>query len=238
MITIRSLCKRYRQQTVLNCIDLTIPRGCIFALLGPNGSGKTTILKALLGIAAPDPGSQIVLNGESVIGTIAYKRHIGYMPQAPSFPPHLKVEELIALFKNLRGKEGIYEDELLGDLGIDRFWKKLLGELSGGMYQKVNLLQCFMFDATLFVLDEPTLGLDPRITFYLKELIRKRRANGATILFTSHVMAEVEELSDRLALLVEGKIHTVTSAEELKIRYGTATLEAALHQFWISVSHG
>ncbi len=232
MIHIHSLSKRYHQQSILDQLELTIPTGTIFALLGPNGSGKTTLLKALLGLVHPAAGATIRIDGHSVIGTHTYKQRISYMPQVPRFPAHLTVRELVALFEDLRNTSGPHQTQLIDELEMAHFWNKPVGQLSGGMVQKVNLLQCFMFDSSLFILDEPTSGLDPRMTFYFKRLIRAKKAAGATVLLTSHIMAEVEELADTLALLIDGRIHTVAAPAAIKAREGVATLEEALYRFW------
>lgn len=237
MIQIKNLSKTYKKQRVLRGIDLHIPEGSLFSLLGPNGSGKTTLLKSILGTVIPDRGSEIHLHGKSIRGTDQYKREIGYLPQAPKFPPHLKVKEMIHLLQRLRKQRPTHKEQLIADLKIDLFWSKPLGELSGGMTQKVNILQCFMFETPLVILDEPTLGLDPQVTFYVKGWVKKLHSNGKTILFTSHIMAEVEELAKQMALLVEGKLYTVISPAELKKEKGVNSLEEALHQFWKGVSH-
>ena len=224
MITIQHLSKSYRSQKVLDQVNLKIPAGSLFALLGPNGSGKTTLMKSLLGIVRPTPESKILLS--------VPKNQTAYMSQAPKFPSHLKVSELMTLFARLRWQEPIYQEGLIKDLGITPFWNKAIGELSGGMLQKVNILQCFMFETALYILDEPTSGLDPHTCFYLKQLLRKKKSEGHTLIFTSHIMSEVEELADRMALLVEGKIYTIASPEELKQQLNGKTLEEALHKFY------
>lgn len=237
MIQIQGLKKTYSKHTVLDWLDLTIPDQSIFALLGPNGSGKTTLIKSILGITQPDVHSQITLDGRYSYGSREFKNHIGYMPQYPKFSPHLKVRELIGLFEKLRQAQAPNRDELIQDLQIDAFWNKAFVELSGGMMQKVNLLQAFMFDVSLFILDEPTAGLDPQIAYYLKNLLLKKKKAGATVLFTSHVMAEVEALADEMALLVEGRIYTVIAPAQLKKNHGALTLEAALHSFWETIKN-
>jgi Cu-processing system ATP-binding protein len=237
MIQIKNLSKTYKKQRVLKGIDLTIPHGSFFSLLGPNGSGKTTLLKSILGTVIPDRGSEILIQGKTIQGNDHYKRELSYMPQSPKFPAHLKVKEMIRLIRQLRKQRPVHQDQLIQDLGIHLFWNKPLGELSGGMTQKVNILQCFMFDTPICILDEPTLGLDPQITFYLKQWVKKQNKKGKTILFTSHIMAEVEELADRMALLVEGKLYTVIAPDQMKKEKGAASLEEALHQFWKSVAN-
>lgn len=234
MISIKNLKKSFDHQVILQGLSLEIPSGTLFALLGPNGSGKTTLLKSLLGMIAPAPGSEIYFDGQNTIGQVAFKKQVGFMSQFPKFPPHLRVREFISLMEKLRGKTG-NTAKLISDLGIDQFWEKPIGKLSGGMVQKVNILQCFMFDHASYILDEPTSGLDPMITFYLKNLLREKRGK-ATVVFTSHVMAEVEELADLMALMIEGKIYTVISPEALKKQSGSKTLEMALHDYWKGVA--
>ncbi|MDO8526580.1 MAG: ABC transporter ATP-binding protein [Deltaproteobacteria bacterium] len=232
MITIKNLSKSYNGHKILDQIDLTISGGNIFALLGPNGSGKTTILKSILEIVRPSKNAEIIWNGESIVGTNRFKAEVGYMPQLLKFPPHIKVKELITLFEKLRHKEGLYKNQLIQDLEINLFWNQVFGELSGGMAQKINILQCFMFDSSLFILDEPTSGLDPQVAYYLKQLICEKKKVGNTILFTSHVMAEVDAMADEMALLVEGKVYTIISPAALKKQKNTTSLEEALNQFW------
>ncbi|MBI2343588.1 MAG: ABC transporter ATP-binding protein [Deltaproteobacteria bacterium] len=236
MITIRNVRKRYRKQTVLNDVSLHIPAGEIFALLGPNGSGKTTLLKLLLGLVHPDGSGTMHIAGASIVGERAYRRQIGYMSQWPQYPPHLTVCELITLFAQLRNAKGVHTEALLEEMQMRAFWQKPFGELSGGMAQKVNIVQCFMFNHALFILDEPTAGLDPHTAFYLKRLIRERKKSGATLLFTSHVMSEVDALADHMALLVDGTVSVVTSPAELKQAHHTTSLEEAVHHVWRSVS--
>jgi len=232
VITIHNLNKSYGSHHVLNDVSLEIPKNCLFALLGPNGSGKTTALKSILGNVLPQPGSQIIIDGHNTIGKYHYKHLIGYMPQATRYPPHLRVDELITLLKRLRKQPTPLLDRLVEELQIAPFWKKKLGALSGGMAQKVNILQCFMFDPKVAVLDEPTQSLDPQVSYILKRFLKEYRTSGKTIVFTSHVMSEVQELADLMALMVDGRVYTVTSPQKLMIDNSVQSLEEALHQFW------
>jgi Cu-processing system ATP-binding protein len=224
ILSVRGLSKIYGKQTILHHIDIDIPKASIFALLGPNGSGKTTFLKSVLGIVHPS-------SFESISETD--KNRMGYMPQQPNFPPNMRIFVFLELVQNLRKQPGIHLEHLLTVLGIQSFCNKSMRELSGGMRQKVNIAQAFMFDNSLFLLDEPTLGLDPHATFLFKTLVKERRQNGATVLMTSHIMTEVEELADRLALLVDGRIHLQDSPQAIKAQAKTHTLEQALHHYWI-----
>ncbi len=232
MIEIKNLSKTYQKQKVLDNICLNIPEGSLFSLMGPNGSGKTTLLKSLLGTLLPDPGSEIIIHGKLICGDDVYKRELSYMPQFPRFPAHLKVAEMIHLLQKLRKQKPIHKTQLMEELGIDLFWEKNLGELSGGMIQKVNILQCFMFETPIIILDEPTGGLDPQVTYFLKQWVKKLHQQKKTIVFTSHVMAEVDELADQMALLVEGKLYAVVSPDRFKKEKKAGSLEEALHQFW------
>lgn len=232
MITLSHLNKTYDGHRVLQDVALDIPDNCLFALLGPNGSGKTTVLKSILGNVLPQKGSRILVEGCDVEGAYLYKRMIGYMPQATRYPPHLRVDELIALLTRLRKQPTPLLDRLVDELQVGPFWKKKLGKLSGGMGQKVNMLQCFMFEPQVAILDEPTQSLDPQVAYIVKQFLKEYRSAGKTIIFTSHVMSEVEELADLMALLVEGRVYTVTSPRQLMNDNNAQTLEVALQNFW------
>lgn len=221
-LSIKGLEKKYGKNSVLHGIDLEIPKASTYALLGPNGSGKTTLLKSMLGIVKPS----------FVISFDVDKANVGYMPQQPNFPQNLKVRELLDLIKTLRKKEAIYEKYLLAEFDAEIFQEKLIRELSGGMKQKVNIIQAFMFEQSLFLLDEPTLGLDPHQTFVFKNLIKERCNYGSTVVFSSHIMSEVEELASTVALIVEGKIYLKDSPCVIKKMSNSRTLEEALHNFW------
>ena len=232
MIEIQSLNKTFHRTKALNEISFTAPEGCSFALLGPNGSGKTTLLKALIGSVLPDPGSRFTLDGHSDPQDPEYKRKFVYMPQLPGFPPHLSPRETIALLTRVRNQEAPRMERLLEELKIQEFWDKPFRELSGGMRQKINILQCFMFDFQIAFLDEPTSSLDPRVALYLKNLIREIKSQGKTIMFTSHIMNEVEELADRMALFSAGSIYLVTEPAAFVREKNAKNLEEALLYYW------
>ena len=226
MISVKNLYKSFGQIQVLNDVSFDVEAGKVIAVLGPNGSGKTTILKTMLGMVIPQKG-KIVFNGQRLNGQCDYRKKIGYLPQIAQFPSNLRVKELIKMIKSVRNVPS-NEEELIETFGLQRFLNERLGNLSGGTKQKVNIVLTFMFDSPLIILDEPTAGLDPLSLIHLKELIAKEKAAGKTFLVTTHIMSLVEELADEIIFLLEGKIYFQGSVEELKIKTDQKNLEHAI----------
>jgi Cu-processing system ATP-binding protein len=226
MVSIQNLHKKFGKNQVLSGVDLSIKEGGIFAVLGPNGSGKTTLIKSILGMVIPDKGT-ITVHDQNIKNNSDYRYNIDYLPQIANFPSNLKVKELIKMIKDLRGKTN--EDERLIDLfKLNPFLDKKLGTLSGGTKQKVNLILTFMFNSPLIILDEPTSGLDPISMIRLKDLIQAEKAKGKTILITSHIMSFVEEVSDEIVFLLEGKIYFKGTVSELKTKTNQPDFEHAI----------
>ncbi|GGG58827.1 ABC transporter ATP-binding protein [Bizionia arctica] len=226
MVSIQNLHKKFGKNQVLAGLDLEIKEGGIFAVLGPNGSGKTTLIKCLLGMVIPNKGNITVL-GNNVKSGSEYRYKIDYLPQIANFPSNLKVKELIKMIKDLRGNT-TKDQELIDLFKLEPFLDKKLGNLSGGTKQKVNLVLTFMFDSPLVILDEPTSGLDPISLLRLKKLIQTEKANGKTILITSHIMSFVEEISDEIVFLLEGKIYFKGTINELKTKTNQPDFEHAI----------
>ena len=226
MVSIQNLHKKFGKNEVLSGVDLSIKEGGIFAVLGPNGSGKTTLIKSILGMVIPDKGT-ITVHDQNIKNNSDYRYNIDYLPQIANFPSNLKVKELIKMIKDLRGKTN--EDERLIDLfKLNPFLDKKLGTLSGGTKQKVNLILTFMFNSPLIILDEPTSGLDPISMIRLKDLIQAEKAKGKTILITSHIMSFVEEISDEIVFILEGKIYFKGSIQKLKTKTNQPDFEHAI----------
>lgn len=227
MIEVKDLYKKFGKNEVLKGIDLTIDRGGIFSVLGPNGSGKTTLIKCILGMVLQDSG-QISIDSKPLKNNFKYRNEIDYLPQIANFPGNLKVSELIDMIKDLRDAKAPKDEELIELFKLQPFLNKKLANLSGGTKQKVNLVLTFMFDSPLIILDEPTNGLDPISHLRLKNLINTEKEKGKTILITSHILSFVEEVSDEIVFLLEGKIYFKGSITELKTKTEQPDFEHAI----------
>ena len=224
MIQITNLSKSYNKIKVLDDISLDIKLGEVSALLGPNGGGKTTLIKSILGLRFSDSG--IILKNSDTLTKIP----IGYMPQIPNFPDNLKVIEIMEIIEKLESIPPFDKEYLIDSLNMSLILTKRFCELSGGMKQKVNILQCFSFRKSIYILDEPTSSLDPEMSYFLKYLIKKKE--NTTILFTSHILSEVQELAGRIILLVEGKLLFHGTGTEAIKKYNKTNLEDSLLSFW------
>jgi len=227
VIAVRALRKAFGPLQVLRGLDLTIAGGSVTAIVGPNAAGKTTFIKTLVGLVVPDSG-EVIVGGIPVRRSWSYRARLGYMPQAARFPENLVLTELLALVKDLRGAPAPHERELLELFELGPALDRPLGVLSGGTRQKISAVLALMFDPDLLVLDEPTVGLDPLSSRRFKDRLAQERARGKTILLASHVMSDLEEMSDRIVFLVEGQIFFDGSLEAIRTRTGEPTLERAI----------
>ncbi len=226
MIDAVGLRKRFGAVEVLRGLDLHIARGRVTAIVGPNGAGKTTFIKSVLGLARPDSGT-LTFDGVAISDDDAHRTRIGYMPQLARFPEHMTGEELIHLLRDLRGSSEV-DDQLVKAFGIPAELRKQLRVLSGGTRQKVNAVAAFLFSPELYVLDEPTAGLDPVSSGILKERILRERETGHTVLLTSHIMSELDELADDVIYLADGRVRYSGALADLKAAMGHRSLERAI----------
>jgi len=228
MITISHLTKQFGRVEVLRGVDLRIERGHVVGLVGPNGAGKTTLIKTLLGLTHADSGG-IRIDGVSIGGDdVSYRAQIGYMPQIARFPENLSASEVFAMLRELRGSDATLDNELITKLGLVSQLDKPLRVLSGGTRQKVNACLAFLFRPQILVLDEPTAGLDPLSSAILKDKILAARAEGATVVITSHIMSELEELCDDVAFLLDGVVRYMGPVRELTMKTRQVNLERAI----------
>lgn len=202
-LAVSGLAKAYGRKQVLRGFDLKAAPGTVTAILGSNGSGKTTFMRCLLGLHVFQQG-EIKVMGEDVRAHPRYRRHIGYMPQVPSFPENLTVREIASLVARVRGVRPDFARG--GGLGVEAFLDQKWKTLSGGMKQKVNATLAVAFDAPLLVLDEPTASLDPASRLKLVELLKAEKARGKCILISTHVLGDLWELADGMAFLRGGVV--------------------------------
>jgi len=228
MIEIEGLNKYYGNHHVLRDINLNITDPGIYAILGPNGSGKTTLLKTIIGLVNPTHGA-LKVSGIPVSGTHSYRKKISYLSQIAKFPDNLRVYELIRLIKSIRNEE-VDESGLVRLFQIEPEMRKRLRTLSGGTRQKVNMILGFLFDTPYLILDEPTISLDPVSLAKFRKIISEKKEQGKIIIYTTHIMNLVEELSDQIILLMEGRVIFQGGLQEIYSESEEVTLENAIAQ--------
>ena len=226
MISLTGIRKCYGALQVLDDVTLDIARGRVTAIVGPNSAGKTTLIKSILGLTRVDTGT-IEIDGHRVNGDEKYRAAIGYMPQIARFPENLSARDLFAMMADLRGSAPC-DEELVHQLELQPHLDKPLRTLSGGTRQKVNASLAFLFAPSLLILDEPTAGLDPVASSVVKDKVLAERAQGRTVMLTSHVMSELEELADDIAFLIDGRIRFAGPVHDLKKNTRQLSLERAI----------
>lgn len=215
-ITTAGLTKFYGEHRGVIGVNLEIGEGEVFGLLGPNGAGKTTCIRLFLDLIHPTSGSATILGLDSRADSVRLRRHIGYLPGEFVTYGKLSVLDLLEYFANLRG----------GSLGraitlADRFTLDLsrrIGELSRGNRQKVGLVQAFMSDPRVLILDEPSSALDPLLQQEFHRLVLEEAAAGKTLFISSHMLSEVEIICDRVGIIREGSLVTVEEVAALRKR--------------------
>lgn len=227
VVAAAGLTKRFGRLEVLKGMDLTVKCGRVTAVLGPNGAGKSTLIKCILGLIHPDGGS-LTVNGTLVNGDPSYRTELGYMPQQARFPQNLTGREVVRLLRDLRSNTVPEDDELFESFGLVRELDKPVRTLSGGTRQKLNAAVAFMFRPSLLILDEPTAGLDPIASGVLKAKILRARDEGRSILLSSHVLSELEELVDDVVFLLEGRVEFEGPIRRLREATGEPRLERAI----------
>ena len=230
MIIATNVNKSFGRLQALNNVSVTCNKGQCIALIGPNGSGKTTFIKCLLGMVVPDSGF-ITFNDKNIIHDWKYRSHIGYMPQIGRYPDNMTIAQVVDMMKDIRKKHAVQTDETLIEvLGLRNILNKRMRTLSGGTRQKVSASLAFLFNPDVLILDEPTAGLDPLSAEILKEKIIAEKKNGKLILISSHILSELDELVTEVMYLQEGQLKFHKSIDRLRKDTGQEKLTRAIAQ--------
>jgi ABC-2 type transport system ATP-binding protein len=223
LVETRKLTKVYRdfwgrrKKTALNGLNLQINRGEIFGLLGPNGSGKTTTIKLLLGLLFPTDGEAFLFGAPAA--EVKKNERIGYLPEESYLYRFLNAEETLDFYGRLFDMKADLRrsraQELIEKVGLARDKKRVLKEYSKGMRQRIGLAQALINDPELVILDEPTSGLDPLGAKWMKDLIRELKKQGKTVIMCSHRLDDVQDVCDRIAILYEGELQELGHVSQL-----------------------
>jgi heme ABC exporter ATP-binding subunit CcmA len=218
MIEVECISKRYGSTIALDDLSLVVERGETLALVGPNGAGKTTLIRTLLGLVQPTGGTVRVAGHDIRRDGIAARAQIGYLPQRAVLYANLTVAENLAFLAQIRGVAQSRIGETIALLQLQEIADRQARMLSGGMLQRLGLAQALLADPPILVLDEPTVSLDPSSVAVFKTLLRELRAAGKTILLSSHILGDVQELADRVAILAHGRLIALDSVAGLAQR--------------------
>jgi Cu-processing system ATP-binding protein len=218
MIEYRAFTKRYDRHTAVDALTLVVPAGSVVALLGPNGSGKTTSIKAAAGLIRPDAGDVVLghdrLNALDPRG----RRSCSFLPQRVSFPETLTGREVVEFYRRLREAPVEAADRVLKFASLNGAGTRAVGTYSGGMVQRLGLAVATLGTTEVLLLDEPTAALDPEGLSAFYGLVEARRRAGGTVFFSSHQLGDIERLADRVAVIVAGRLVAEFTERELAAR--------------------
>jgi len=228
MIEIKNLTKKFNKFTALNQVNISFNDGHSVALIGPNGCGKTTLIKCILGLNVVEDGD-ILVNNESVKEHYLYRKNIGYMPQIGRYPENMTIAQTIQMIKDTRKvSESELDTELLEAFELKSIFDKKMRTLSGGTTQKVSAVLAFLFNPGIIILDEPTAGLDPLASEILKNKIIKEKNKGKLIIITSHLLSELDDIVSEIVFMNEGKVIVHQSVEELMTERKTEKISESI----------
>jgi Cu-processing system ATP-binding protein len=225
MIHYEQFTKRFGSITAADEVTLSVAAGETLALIGPNGSGKTTMLKALVGLIRPSSGRVTINRLDATSGGPAARASVGYLPQRLTFPEGVTARAALRLFARLRGVPVAQVDALLERVGLTDAADRVVDGFSGGMRQRLGLAAALIGEPAVLVLDEPTAALDPTGALLVRDLLAEIRRDGTTVLLSSHDLAEVASLADRVAIFAAGRIGAVGTLGQLEQRANVRGIE-------------
>jgi ABC-2 type transport system ATP-binding protein len=227
-IQTHGLTKNFNSFTAVDHVDLSVRRGEIYGLLGPNGAGKSTVIRMLCTLLSPTSGTASVDGYDVLRQGDEVRKRIGLVSEKLIMYPRLTALENLMFFGKLYriDRETLQKrsDELLEMVKLTPFRDKLVGGFSSGMRQRVNVIRAILHDPDILFLDEPTTALDPQSTRFVRDLVKELRQRGHTIVLTTHIMEEADELSDRVCIIDHGKVMAIDTPQTLKERYDTDSL--------------
>lgn len=228
MIIANNVNKQFGKLKALDNVSATCNKGECIALIGPNGSGKTTFIKCILGMVVCDNGF-ITFNGKNILHNWQYRANIGYMPQIGRYPDNMSIGQLLDMMKDIRNDSNVQlDEELIKKFELDKLMDKRMRTLSGGTRQKVSASLAFLFNPDVLILDEPTAGLDPVASEILKEKIITEKAKGKLVLITSHILSELDDIVTQVIYMQDGKLIFHKKIEELRTDTGQEKLSKAI----------
>lgn len=228
MIEIKNLTKKFDRFTALDDLNLSFTNGKSIALIGPNGCGKTTLIKCILGLNVIKTGD-ILVDDKSVKNDYLYRQNIGYMPQIGRYPENMTIGQTIKMIKETRKvADSDLDTELLESFELEKMYDKKMANLSGGTTQKVSAVLAFMFNPKIIILDEPTAGLDPLASEILKNKIVQEKNKGKLIIITSHLLSELDDMVSEIVFMNEGKIIVQQSVEDLMTDTNTEKISESI----------
>lgn len=227
MIIASNVSKQFGKLKVLDNVSVTCIKGECIALIGPNGCGKTTLIKSILGMVVSDSGF-ITFNGKNIKHHWQYRENIGYMPQIGRYPDNMTIGQVLNMMKDIRSKNTVTDEDLVVQFGLNDLLSKRMRTLSGGTRQKVSAALAFLFNPEVLILDEPTAGLDPVSSEILKAKIIAERNKGKLVLITSHILSELDDLVTQIIYMQEGKICFHKSINSLREDTGEEKLSKAI----------
>jgi Cu-processing system ATP-binding protein len=230
MISVKQVEKKFNKLTALDRVSLDFQSGKSYALVGPNGSGKTTLIKSILGLVVPTAGD-IFFDEKSIRHDWMYRNKIGYMPQIGRYPENMRIGQLFDMMKNIRKENQKVDEDLIDAFKLYKMYDKRMHALSGGTRQKVSAALAFLFHVPVYILDEPTAGLDPISVEILKEKIIHEKHLNKLLIVTSHILSDLDELTNNMVYMFEGKVHYDNTIEQLKDETKEARLSKALTTF-------
>lgn len=235
MIIANNVSKKFGSLVALNNFSVTCNKGECIALIGPNGSGKTTFIKTILGMVVCDSGF-VTVNGFNIKNDWQYRSNIGYMPQTGRYPENMTIGQVLEMMQDIRGAKSQkdLDEDLIERFGIKELMHKRMRTLSGGTRQKISAALAFLFNPDLLILDEPTAGLDPLSSEILKEKIIEEKKKGKLVLITSHILSELDDLVTQVIFMQDGNLCFHKTMDQLKEDTGQTKLAKAIAQVMLN----